>query len=372
MKTIFWVAGEKSGDTHGAKVLEMFPDVNHVGIGGPLMQNHGLKVLFPFERFCVMGFAEVITHLPFFIMVERTIKKYLISNKPDLIILIDYPGLNMRIAKLAHSLKIKVLYYICPQFWAWKQHRILKLKKYCDFVACILPFEKDMLDLHGIKNEYVGHPVIEEIDVSYLKNEFAQKFGLDINKKWISFFPGSRLNEVIRLLPIFLKTIVKLNTIKPDFELLISKSNSISDKEFSKLLTVKDANYKLINDHSHEMMKYATFSIVKSGTSTFEAASIGKPFAIVYIANNISYLIAKKIIKVKYIGLPNLIFGKSVIKELIQHDVNPNKIIDTILSCTDNLTEYENQTEALKGFQKHMGDKSASKNVFQIIKQLLL
>ena len=367
MKKIFWLAGDKSGDTHGSWVIKNLPDYQHIGIGGPLMQKQGLQVLFPFERFCVMGLAEILAHLPFFIKVENKIKKYLIENKPDLIILIDYPGLNMRIAKLAYRLKIKVLYYVCPQFWAWKYHRVHQLKKYCEFVTCIFPFEKDILEKHDIPCEYVGHPVIEEITYEFTKAEFAQKHGIDINKKWISFFPGSRLTEVGKLLPIFLKTINRLKQIKPDYEILISKSNSITDKKFMSLLK-GDKNFHLISGNTYEMMKYSSFSIVKSGTSTFEAASIGSPFAIVYITNKISYNLAKRMVKVRYIGMPNLIFDKPVIKELIQHDVNPNNVIDTILFYTENQAEQEKMIEALKGFQQLMGDKSASQEVAQRVK----
>ena len=369
MKKIFWLAGDKSGDIHSSWVIKKLPDFEHVGIGGMHMQQQGLRPLFPFDRFCVMGFAEILAHLPFFIKVEHTIKKYLMESKPDLIILIDYPGLNLRIAKIAHELKIKVLYYICPQFWAWKYHRVNQLKKYCEFVTCIFPFEKEILEKHGIPCDYVGHPVIEEISYEYTKEDFARKNGLDPEKKWISFFPGSRITEVSKLLPIFMKTINLLKQVKPEYEILISKSNTISDKKFMNLLKgVKD--YHLISGNTYEMMKYSHFSIVKSGTSTFEAASIGNPFAIVYITNHISYNLAKKMVKVKYIGMPNLIFNKPVIKELIQHDVNPNKVMETILSYTENPAEHDSMVEALKGFQKLMGEKSASDEVAKRVRLL--
>ena len=166
--SIFWLVGEKSGDLHSAKVIERLnatmPNIEHIGIGGVQMQKHGLSPLFPFERFQIMGFLEVLTHIPFMLRVEFAVKRYLRKHKPDLVILVDYPGLNMRIAKIAHGLGLKVLYFICPQFWAWRPHRVHLLKKYCSHVACIFPFEKTLLDEYGVESTYVGHPVTEAID----------------------------------------------------------------------------------------------------------------------------------------------------------------------------------------------------------------
>jgi len=374
MKKIFWIAGEKSGDTHAARVMEHFnaiaPHVEHVGIGGPLMQAQGLQPLFPFERFCVMGFAEVASHLWFFYKVESTIKRYLLQSPPDLVILVDYPGLNMRVAKIAYRYDIRVLYYICPQFWAWKHHRVHQLKSYCDEVATILPFEKELLDVHGINSAYVGHPVTEEIKVELSKQQFADFFRINPDKPWISFFPGSRQTEVSKLLPIYAKTFRKLRQSHPDFQFLVSKANTISQRLFMHYLQGVD-DVHIIDGYPYEQMKYSDFMIVKSGTTTIEATCIGTPFAIVYIANPLSYLIAKRIVKVRYIGLPNLIFDRPVIDELIQHDVNPDRLIHTILSYMDDAQKYAELKESLGEIHNILGKKSASNTVSEMILKLL-
>jgi lipid-A-disaccharide synthase len=374
MKSIFWLVGDKSGDLHASKVIEKFrhiiPNVKHIGIGGPLMQEQGLKVLFPFEKFCVMGFAEVIKHLPFFWKVESTIRKYLKKEMPDLVILVDYPGLNLRVAKIAFDLKIKILYYICPQFWAWKQKRILKMKQYCDKIACIIPFEKDLLAEQGIESVYVGHPVVEEIEYKLNSKEFSMYYGLNTESKWISFFPGSRMNEIQRLLPIYLNAIKKLKQLRPEYRFLISKSSSVPDKLFMSYITDQD-DISIVDGYTYEMMKYSDFMIVKSGTTTIESASIGTPFAIVYIANKLSYYFAKKMVKVKYIGMPNLILDKKVITELIQDEVTADKLVETILFYMDNEKEYEQLKNALVDFQKHLGQESASTNTTDIIIKML-
>jgi lipid-A-disaccharide synthase len=372
--SIFWLVGEKSGDLHSAKVMERLnrdmPNIEHTGIGGALMQQNGLQTLLPFERFQIMGFLEVLKHIPFILRAESVIKRYLKKNKPDLVILVDYPGLNLRIAKIAHDLQLKVLYFICPQFWAWKHHRIHLLKKYCSHVACIFPFEKTKLDEYGIKSTYVGHPVTEAISFKLDKNEFAKQFDLDPNKKWISFFPGSRDVEISKLLPVYIETIKKLKVLKPDYQFLISKSYAVSLKLFmSHFINQQDIH--IIDGYNYEMMKYSDFLIVKSGTTTIEAASIETPFVIVYKVNKLSYLLAKKLVKIKYIGLPNIVFDDSIVPELIQDDFNPDKIIETMLSYMDNEEKYKDITGRLADLHTKLGDGSASGGVAEIVVRIV-
>ena len=373
-KSIFWIVGEKSGDIHSAKVMEKLnaisSNIEHTGIGGTQMQLHGLRPLFPFEKFQIIGFLEVLKHIPFILKVEIALKRYLKTNKPDLVILVDYPGLNLRIAKIAHRLQLKVLYFICPQFWAWKHHRIHLLKKYCSYVACIFPFEKTLLDEYGIESTYVGHPVTEAINFKLDKNEFAKHFELDVNRKWISFFPGSRDVEIAKLLPVYIETIKKLKTLKPDYQYLISKTYTVSLKLFMSHFTDQE-NIHIIDGHNYEMMKYSDFLIVKSGTTTIEAASIETPFVIVYKVNKLSYLLAKKLIKIKYIGLPNIVFGDAIVPELIQDDFNPKELIEKMLYYMDSEDEYKAITERLKDLHKVLGDGSASDGVAEIIEIMI-
>ncbi|MCL2064582.1 MAG: lipid-A-disaccharide synthase [Candidatus Cloacimonetes bacterium] len=376
MKKIFWLVGDKSGDLHASKVMQQLNQdispIQHIGIGGPLMQNQGLELLFPYEKFLIMGFAEVVKHLPFILKVEYSLKKFLAQNRPDLVVLVDYPGLNLRIARMSFKLRLKVFYFICPQFWAWKHFRVLKLKKYCDYVACILPFEKKMLDNYLIPSSYVGHPVKEEIVFQLDKNGFAEKYQLAIKQKWIGFFPGSRANEVQRLLPIYLEVIKKLKNIKPNYQFLISKSNSLPKGMFDDLLLKNQLkDMKIIDENNYEMIKYSDFLIVKSGTSTIETSCIGTPFVIVYKANCLSYILAKRIIKVKYIGMPNIIFDKLIVPELIQNDVNRDKIIETILFYLDNEDEYQKMSSHFKDLHDILGTLSASKTTADLINNLI-
>ena len=233
---IFWIAGENSGDLHASIVLKelkkRYNNIENFGIGGEKMKSHSFRAIYPFERFSVMGFIEVIKHLAFFAGVEKRIKNIFKYIPPDLVVLIDYPGLNMRIAKLAKSYNIPVLYFIVPQFWAWKFKRIFKLQKYTDHIAYILPFEGKHFSKHNIDASFVGHPISEEISIKLSREEFAKKNDLDLNKKWLGFLPGSRNAELKNMLPEFVNAIDMFDSNK--YEFLISQATSVSTILFQK------------------------------------------------------------------------------------------------------------------------------------------
>lgn len=372
--TIFWLAGENSGDLHASLVMhklnEEIPYIRHIGIGGNRMQAEGLKPLFPFERFAVMGFVEVIKHLRFFFKVENTIKTLFKMDKPDLVILIDYPGLNLRIAKIADYDGIPVLYFIAPQFWAWKHNRVYQLHDHTNHVACILPFELELLNIHNINSSYVGHPIAEEITFEMERGEFARFYGLNPDKKWIGFFPGSRNNEVERLLPIYLETIEKLDSNK--YQFLFSKARSVSHQLYTHLMDRhKKVHPFIIDGYNYEMMKYCEFLVIKSGTTTLEAAYIGTPSVIVYVANQISYEIGKRFVRIDKIGLPNIILEKKVLPELIQHDVNATNIAREITDCLNNPDKYNLIKQELRKIHDLLGDRVTSKEMTAIIRKML-
>lgn len=376
MPTIFWIAGENSGDLHASYVIKSLNqstyNYQHIGIGGYHMQTNGLKSLFPFNRFNVMGFTEVIKHLSFFKDVEKKIKKIFETQKPDLIVLVDYPGLNLRIAKMAYDYDIPVFYYICPQFWAWKHHRVNQLSDYTKKVACILPFEPELLHIHRVEAEYVGHPIVEEINVKVSKDEFFKNFNLNPEKKVISFFPGSRLNEVEKLLPIYLNTIKIMDA--NDYQFMISRASTIKEATFYELINrhFNDVHrLKIVSANNYEMMTYSDFLVLKSGTSTLEATYIGTPGIICYKANPLSYLIGKNIVKIKYIGLPNILLDQALIPELIQQEVNPKNIKSYIEKALNNPLYYQDLKNEMDTIKKILGNKSASNECAKLIIDLL-
>ncbi len=374
MRKIFWLAGEPSGDLHASFVMQKLNEhdneLEHYGVGGYRMAHQGLKQLYPFKQFNVMGFIEVVKHLNFFNNVENGIAKWLEKNKPDLVVLVDYPGLNLRIAKIAHELRIKVFYYISPTVWAWKHNRVKKLKKYCEFVACILPFEEDYLVSRGVHAKYVGNPVAEEITVTLSKEEFAEKYGLDVNKKWIGFMPGSRDMEIKRLLPEYLHAVEVFND--DTMEYLFSLSSSVDRKLFMRLFDEKKtANCHLIFNDNYNLMKHSYVACVTSGTATLEAALIGNPFIIVYKTSQTSYSVGRRVIKLEYIGLPNLIMGVGVVPELIQNNAKGFSIYRTLQDYINSPDFYVKKKKQLEDLHKEVGDKSASKETANHIREIL-
>lgn len=373
-KTIFWLAGENSGDLHASLVMHKLnteiPFIRHIGIGGNRMRAEGLEQIFPFERFAVMGFVEVIRHLFFFLKVEKAIKKLLRKIKPDLVILVDYPGLNLRVARIADDEKIDVLYYIAPQFWAWKHKRVHQLRARTRHVACILPFEPELLQIHNIASTYVGHPIAEEVNIEMDRNAFARFYGLDPAKQWLGFFPGSRNNEVEKLLPIYLKTINQLDSSK--YQFLFSKARSVSNQLYTLMIEQHAKVHPfMIYGYNYEMMKYCDCLVLKSGTTTLEAAFIGTPAVIVYIANNISYQIGKRFVKLDKIGLPNIILNKKVLPELIQNEVNPDNIIKQINRFLSDEELYAATRTELRHIHDLLGDRVTSRETVKIIRKML-
>jgi len=373
-KTIFWLAGENSGDLHASLVMHKLnkeiPYLRHIGIGGSYMRAEGLEQILPFERFAVMGFIEVIKHLLFFISVELRIKKIFRKEKPDLVVLVDYPGLNLRIAKMADDMAIDVLYYIVPQFWAWKHNRVHQLRAHTRQVACILPFELDLLNIHNIKATYVGHPIAEEINYQHDRNSFAQFFGLNPHKIWLGFFPGSRNNEVEKLLPVYLQTVGRLDSDK--YQFLFSKAHTVSHKLYMSIIDSYPMSKPFIIDgFNYEMMKFCEFLTIKSGTTTLEAAYIGTPALIVYITNKFSYLIGKHFVKIDKIGLPNIILEMKVLPELIQDEVTPDNIALNISFFLNTPDLYNDVKKELRKIHNLLGDRVASKETMKIIREML-
>ncbi|MBN2460745.1 MAG: lipid-A-disaccharide synthase [Candidatus Cloacimonetes bacterium] len=374
MPEIFWLAGENSGDLHAAQVMKelntLGNDLQHSGIGGKRMQSAGLKPLFPFTRFSIMGFIEVLKHLLFFFQVEKKIKGLFINNPPDLVVLVDYPGLNLRIARLAKKRNIPVLYYICPQFWAWKMNRIKKLKKYTDHIAYILPFEKHFMEINAIPSTYVGHPIAEEISITMDRNSFANKYDLDPARIWLGFLPGSRDTEIIRILPEFLKAILHLDPTQNEF--LISLAPTVNEALFHKIMgSFPRINLKVIRDDAYHLMHHCRLLVVTSGTATLETAYIGTPFIIVYRGGRLSYEIGKRLVKINMIGLPNLIMGKKILPELVQYDASGNKIYSLMMELMVDNERYDQIKKELKQLHAILDSRSASRETAEIIRNML-
>ncbi len=380
MKNIFISVGESSGDIHAARVISALQkketNLQFWGIGGNRMTDLGFDSIFPFQRFAIMGFVEVIKHLTFYQKVLKEIKSEFQKRRPSLVLLIDYPGLNFQIAKIAHQLQLPILYYITPQIWAWHKKRIYKIKKLVTKTAVIFPFEQELYQSIGADVEFVGHPIAEEIEFNLTKEKFINKYNLQNrsgarlkDKKWLAFLPGSRDVEIKKILPQLVKTISILSK-RDKYQFLLSVADTVNKESFLEIIKPVRDKITLVTD-TYELIKYSDIVISKSGTSTLQTGLIGKPLIIVYKSSFLSYLIGRYFVKIKHIGLPNIVLGKSVVPELIQNDVNPEQIIKEIDKIENDKSYREQMLTELSQLQGLLGTKSASENVARICIELM-
>ena len=360
------IAGEASGDLHGSNLMKEILNINPRSDfrywGGDNMQDVGGKLVRHYRDLAFMGFAEVIMNLSTIISNLKFCKKDITEYKPDVLILIDYPGFNLRIAEFAHNKGIKVVYYISPQIWAWKKNRVFKIKKVVDKMIVILPFEKDFYANYDVKVDFVGHPLLDALANEKLKDKkaFFEENNLS-NKPIIALLPGSRKQEVKEMLT----TMLKLVTDYKDYQFIIAGVGTLDITFYKNIIGSLDV--KLLFGNTNNILHFADAALVTSGTATLETALIGTPEVVCYKGNRISFEIAKRIIKVKYISLVNLIMDKEVVKELIQNDFNYRSLkteLDKILSMTPQRKEMLEHYDELRTV---LGNKGASKRAAEII-----
>jgi lipid-A-disaccharide synthase len=372
------IAGEASGDLHGASLIRELKKLDSslkiFGIGGDKMQAEGMELIYHIDKMSFLGFVEVIKHLPFIKKVQRDIIDEVKKRKAKEVVLIDYPGFNLSIAKKLKRLKSKLdhelIYYITPQVWAWGKSRVQKIKELFIKVLVVFPFEEKFFKEKNVKAEFVGHPLIQEINgYDFIsRNLLDNKFDLDSAKEILLILPGSREQEVKSIFPEAIKAASKL-AYEFDMQIVVACSNSIDEKLFYDLTSEK--NFKLIKDHTYDLLKQAKFGIIKSGTSTLEAGLLELPMVIVYKTSNLSYVIGKSLVKIKNIGMANILLDEQVVPELIQKDANADNIYDiakNILSDDDLLNKMKKQ---LSGIKKVLGNKNAPENAAKIIYSLL-
>ena len=343
------IAGEASGDLHGSNLIKELIKkdgaVNFRGWGGDKMEAAGTLLVKHYKDLAFMGFTEVIKNLPTIFSNLAFCKKDILAYKPDVLILIDYPGFNLRIAKWAKQQKIKVVYYISPQIWAWKENRVQAIKRDVDKMLVILPFEKDFYKKFDVDVTYVGHPLAEVI------NSFNTDNPGIIKEKIVAVLPGSRKQEIAIKLPIMLQ----VANYFPEYKFIVAKAPGVEDTFYEQFLQQYN-NVSSVTDQTYQLLSKAAAAMVTSGTATLETALFKVPQIICYKGGKISYEIAKRLIKIKYIGLVNLIMNKEVVKELIQDELNVKNLVNelTLLLQDDPKIEaikkdYDNLFNLLQG-----------------------
>ena len=359
------IAGEASGDLHGSKLIEALREKDDKAQirfwGGDLMQQAGGTLVKHYKMLAFMGFWEVITHLGIILKNIKFCKKDICSFQPDVIIYIDYPGFNLRIAKWAKQQGFKNHFYISPQVWAWKESRVHQMKKDLDALYVILPFEKDFFEnKHQFKVEFVGHPLMDTLTKRKKSTSFIKEYQLSENNNLIALLPGSRKQEIKKILPIFLKVTVFF----PQFEFVLAGAPGIDPEWYQRFFNEKKV--KVIQNKTHELLLHAKAALVSSGTATLETGLLNVPQVVCYRSSFLTYQIAKWLVKLKYISLVNLILDREVVKELIQEAFNVKEVTKHLKYV---LSE-SGQKKLKKDYQElqaALGTGGASKKTAQLI-----
>jgi len=364
------IAGEASGEMHGAALVEELISQNNsievVGIGGDKMIAAGVNTLFHIKDMAFLGMIEVLKHLPFIFKVERELIQLVKKEKIKLAVLIDYPGFNLRIAKKLKKLGLRIVYYISPQIWAWRKGRIKKIRRRVDQMMVVFPFEKNMYEHDNVPVEYVGHPLVERIEkYDFLsKSELFKTLDLEENKEILLVLPGSRKHEIEKLLPELIIAAEKIST-KHNMQTVIACADNLEESYLKYF--VNNNSMKIVKGDTYNLLKHSKFGIIKSGTSTLEAAIFSLPFVAVYSTSKLTYELAKKLVKIDYIAMPNIIAGKEIVKEFIQNDLNAGSISDY---CSDLLVDTDRMDKLVKNLElvkTKLGSSGATKNAAKLI-----
>jgi len=370
-RKILIVAGETSGDLHGAHLVKaatcLDPGLRFYGVGGKHLRNTGTDVIFDSSEVAVVGIVEVFSKLRSIYRAFQWLKKSLDRDRPTLAILIDFPDFNLRLAKEANKRGIPVFYYISPQVWAWRRGRVKKIAKLVPKLVVILPFEVSFYRKRGVDCEFVGHPLIDIVKPHLSKEEALEVFRLDKDKRTIGLLPGSRREEVQQLLPVLLKSALLLLQDFPNLQFIMPLAPAIDRLEVEKCIGRYSLDVRIADEHIYDVLNICDLVITASGTATLEAAIMNTPMIIVYKVSFLSYLVARLLVEVKDIGLVNLIAEKRIAPELVQGEASPVNIFNETSKLLKNPHLLSTIKAELEKVREKLGSPGASQRAAQIL-----
>lgn len=361
------IAGEASGDLHGSNLIKGIKEVDSQAQircwGGDLMKEAGGDLVKHYKEGAIMGFVEVVANLGKISRNLNDCKRDIMEYNPDVVVLIDYPGFNFRIAEFAKKNGFRVFYYIAPKVWAWKEKRVHRLKKFVDKLFIIFPFEIEYFRKWGIDAIYRGNPLLDSVDNYSRANESREEFfartGLDATKESVALLAGSRKGEIKYLLPRMMEVARKF----PDNQFIMACAHSMEREFYESIIGKECNNIKLLFGETYSILRHCRAAIINSGTASLEAALIGVPQVVCYGGNEISYQIAKRVVKLKYISLANLIMDRGLFKELIQHDCTPTLISQELEKLLHDDAYRGKMMEDYAQVREVLGGKGASAKV---------
>lgn len=379
-KRIMIVTGEASGDLHGANLIKaagaLSSGTKFYGVGGQKMAAAGCEILIPSEDLAVMGLVEVIGHFPIVWRSFQRLKRELTGNqKPDALVLIDFPDFNLRLARQAKKAGVQVLYYISPKVWAWRKGRVKTIAEVVDSLAVIFPFEPALFDGLDLQVKYVGHPLLDEYTTAGGCTDLRQELQIPATAKIVGLFPGSRQNELRYMLATLVESAQLIHTRMPDVHFLVPIANSLSKDEIQSQFT-RDLPVSFIESgHStiYDVASHCDTILSVSGTVTLQIALTGTPMAILYKAAPLSYEVGKRLVRLEHFGLPNIVAGRSVVPEFLQEQASPRALADEALHVLNDPSYAETMREGLRTVQALLGEPGCSTRVaemlFEMIKQ---
>ncbi len=370
------MAGEASADLHGSRLVRAMKGLKghlrFAGIGGPLMAREGARLVADCRDLAVVGLTEVAARLPHISLAYLRVKRLLRERKPALFIPIDYPGFNIRLSKVAKDAEIPVLYYIAPQVWAWRQGRAKKIKKRVDRMAVILPFEEAFYRRHGVRAEYVGHPLLDMARDEVYPDKIRGEAGLDEASPILALIPGSRAQEVEAMLPSMLETVEALQEKYPTLGCILPLAPSVEENRIKKFLDRAIApRVALWRGGIQGALAVSDAALVTSGTATLETAIMGVPMVVLYKVSPLTFWMGKKLVRVRHISLVNLVAGKGIVPELIQEEVNRQRILEELLPLLEPGPRRDEMISSLGLIKEKMGGAGASMRVARMAVEML-
>ena len=369
------IAGEASGDLHAAKLVrevkEKRSDISFYGIGGKNMSEAGVETLVDSAELAVVGLIEVLAHWNTISGALKKMQHLLRTDPPDLLVLTDYPDFNLRLAKTAKECGVKVLYYISPQVWAWRQKRVFKIRKLVDMMAVVFPFEETFYKKYDVPVRFVGHPLVDEIHVSADQNSLRNEFILDNEKPVIGLFPGSRQSEIKRLLPIIVNCAKQINKDKPDAQFIIPVASTLKEEDILPYFDNVELDMRIISHRSHDVMSVCDAVITVSGTVTLELALLQIPMVVINKISKFSYYLVSRTLKIDHIALCNIVANKRVVPELIQSDATVDKISHQLIDLLGNTERRKNITAEFNQLEEKLSNKETKVELSDVLIDML-
>ena len=375
IERVMMVAGEASGDLHGSGVVRelraRMPTIDVFGIGGDNMRREGMELVYHVKELSVMGFLEVLSKLPLLRSVQKTLAGLLRYRRPDLVVLIDFPGFNLRLARRVKQDSIPVLYYISPQVWAWGKRRLSGMKGVVDKMLVVFPFEQRIYEQAGIPVEFVGHPLLDAIEQDEKTNldrsGFCKRYGFDSRKRILGLFPGSREVEIRNHLSVMVRTALLLRE-KHDLEVGVGLAATVSPSLYEDLLG-DEREVRLVEGNTYGLMRHSHVAAVASGTATVETACFGTPFVVVFRTSWLSYLIGRLLVRVKTIGMVNILAGRKIVPELVQGKLYVDNLLRELETYLTDAAVRERVKGELMRVRGMLGSSGASGRVAKTILQ---